>query len=281
MSHLTLICYHAECQKSIKINFHVVLTEERISRLNDIGMVWGDKLDLQWEKSYQEARQFYEQHGHLRPPTQYRTASGMILDSWLNHQRNSTRMTQERRDKLDAVGMVWEKEDRWEKQYNLAKAFFEENGHLNIHQGYVVDGVWLGKWLYSQVRAYRNEARGGKLPKEGEFSKERALLLKEIGMELSTKIERAWDEQFCEARKYFEANGDMRVPVNYITQSGKQLYIWLNNLRKQYRKGLLEEWKIRDLDSLQMDWHDPDQNERKGVTRKSGNNPLSAQPDSL
>ncbi len=57
--------------------------------------------------------------------------------------------------------------------YNQAKAYYEENGNLDIPKGYISDGFGLGLWLDRQKKRYRN----------GKLSDEYIKLLEYIGID--------------------------------------------------------------------------------------------------
>lgn len=135
------------------------LPKEIADRLDDLGMEWDSRYELLWEKTYAEAKKYYEKNGHLNVTTAYKTENGVSLGKWLDRQREEKRagkLSAERERKLEELKMVWEKRDAWEEKFALLKKYYEKNGNINIPQSYVVNGVWLGKWLYEQRRAYRS-----------------------------------------------------------------------------------------------------------------------------
>lgn len=48
-------------------------------------------------------------------------------------------------------------EQLWEKNYQLAKEFYESNGHLRIPISYVVDGYHIGIWIHNMKEAYNGK----------------------------------------------------------------------------------------------------------------------------
>lgn len=130
------------------------LTEEQIRRLDALGMNWGSRHDAAWEETYEEACRYREQHGNLDIPAAYITEGGCRLGKWLRHQRDACRegrLSAERKEKLSAIGMVWEPESGWESRFGLARQYYEEHGSLDMKSNYVVEGVWLAKWLKEQA----------------------------------------------------------------------------------------------------------------------------------
>jgi len=70
----------------------------------------------------------------------------------------------ERKAKLDVLGMRWEKKpDPWEVRYDLARAFFEEHGHLRVPATYRPEGIWLNKWLNEQKQVLAGKRKGKSL----------------------------------------------------------------------------------------------------------------------
>ncbi len=93
----------------------------------------------------------------------YVNAEGFQLGKWLERQR-TTKILPERKEKLDALGMRWEKKpDPWEVRYQLARTFYEQNGHLRVPTDYRPKGIWLGKWLNEQKQIYWGKRPGKSL----------------------------------------------------------------------------------------------------------------------
>ena len=95
-------------------NKRAKMSEEQINRLNKIGMLWGNKHDIAWEKAYAAACEYQKKHGHLDVPVAYTTPDGCRLGRWIRRQRENGQkdMSNERRSKLNAIGMLWETGNR-------------------------------------------------------------------------------------------------------------------------------------------------------------------------
>ena len=100
------------------------LTEEQIRRLDALGMIWGNRNDLLWEKGFACAKQYWEKHGRLPTSPSYTAEDGYKLGGWIADQREKYRagkMKPERKKRLDALGMIWEpqtKEVRRRRAYS-------------------------------------------------------------------------------------------------------------------------------------------------------------------
>ena len=130
------------------------LSQGQIARLDAIGMQWDGRHDVAWMKNYEAARAYREQYGHLEVPATYVTEDGLGLGKWLRHQRDAYKagtLSADRTERLLAIGMVLAPEDPWESKFNLARIYYEEHGNLDMKSNYVVEGVWLAKWLGEQT----------------------------------------------------------------------------------------------------------------------------------
>ena len=87
------------------------LTEEQIRRLDALGMIWGNRNDLLWEKGFASAKQYWEKHGRLPASPSYTAEDGYKLGGWIADQREKYRagkMKPERKKRLDSLGMIWD-----------------------------------------------------------------------------------------------------------------------------------------------------------------------------
>lgn len=129
------------------------LSEEQIARLDALGMIWESKYEKQWNEAFQALCEYYQKNGLYEIPAAYQTESGIRLGAWVRRQRDfykNNKLSDERIEKLRNIGFTLEKSDPWEEKFLLAKAYFEEHGDLNVPAQYVVNGVWLNKWLNEQ-----------------------------------------------------------------------------------------------------------------------------------
>ena len=211
------------------------LTQNRIERLEAIGMVWSTSNDL-WEQNYAAATQYYLEHGDLEVPIKYETPSGFGLGVWLGAQRAAHKageLPQEQVERLDALGMDWtNRNDRkWMSLYDVAAAYYHEHGNLNVPSEYVTpDGVLLGKWVARQRYAYLNPDRSS-----ARVTPERKALLDKLGM-VWEKYD-PWQERYDLALAYKTEHGDLEIPSVYKTADGVWLGSWVNRQRQTLSSG--------------------------------------------
>ena len=234
------------------------LTEQQIARLDSIGMFWGNRKEVAWQRGFEAAQKYHDTYGNLMVARKYVDPEGYPLGQWIiktRHQKADGCLREERIVQLDEIGMVWSVFDaKWEKAFALAVAYYEENGNLNIPRSYVTaSGEKLGSWLASQQWAY---------PK-GKLSQDQIERLEKIGMYWGNRNDRQWNEGYQRAKCYFEAHGNLKVPINYCSPDGYALGKWVK--RQKYTRlnpeksgGVLTPERIARLDAIGMQWEKAD-----------------------
>ena len=234
------------------------LTEQQIARLDSIGMKWGNRNDAAWEHGLEEARKFREQFGNLQVPAKYKTKDDYPLGKWINNarkRRNDGKLTEERIRQLDQMGMIWSVFDaKWEQGYALAMNYAAKHGDLNVPVNYTTEeGKKLGAWILNQRTAYAKEM----------LSQDQIGRLEKIGIYWGNRNDRQWNEVYGAAKRYFEANGDLDVPVAYVSPEGYALGKWVRRQQYAYRNpeksnAILSQERIELLDDVGMQWEKPD-----------------------
>ena len=119
-------------------------------------------------------------------------------------------------------------------------------------------GERLGQWVESQQWAY---------PK-GKLTEEQVERLSRIGMYWGNRNDRKWNEGYQEAKRYFDAHGDLNVPAEYVSPGGYNLGNWVK--RQRYTRqnpeksgAVLTEERIAKLDEIGMRWGKADSRLRR------------------
>ena len=218
------------------------LTKGQICRLNEIGMDWNSGSEQNFEKGYQALLAYYQEYGNADVKASYVSRDGYPLGRWVGNARRRYKeafgkpLTNEQKKRLDDLGMIWDKTAyQWEKNYAMAKAYYEEFGDLEILRTYVAkDGSLLGVWLDNQRAAYL-----GKRPDAAPLTQTQIQRLEEIGIKWETRNERQWIARYKSAEIFYKTNRNLKVPATYRTKDGCLLAKWLSRQREQYMKHTL------------------------------------------
>lgn len=227
------------------------LSPEKMYRLDTLGIVW-EPYQRQWEAMFSAAEAYYRENGDLEVPVAYRTPDGLNLGKWIRRQRDSFLKSrqggrpypEEQARRLERIGMVWEPGDPWEIRYRLAKAYYEEHGDLNVPGDYVSEGIWLGKWLNEQKQIYL-----GRRP-DRRLTEEQISRLEAISVSWINRSEQTWEEQYDEAKRYFDEHGSLAMPEGYLGRNGKRLDLWVKRQRSRSRRGELSRRKREKISAL-------------------------------
>ena len=83
------------------------LSQERLQRLDELGFVW-DPFSEQWEEGFRYLKLYLDREGHCRVPAKHKE-DGSPLGTWVSTQRRGKdSLSQERLQRLDEIGFVWE-----------------------------------------------------------------------------------------------------------------------------------------------------------------------------
>ncbi len=157
-------------------------------------------------------------------------------------------------------------EEKWNRNYKLAKAYYEHYGNLEISQsfktinGYEYDenGVLLGIWIVNQRTTYNGHGNG-------KITEEQIELLKQIGMRFETKnIEEEWNKKYELAKAYYKHHGNLEISQSFKTingyeydENGITLGSWISHQRNAYKgqgRNRITEEQIKLLNQIGMKW---------------------------
>ncbi len=161
-------------------NDRAPLSADQIRRLDELGMNWEGKHKASWDKAYFAACRYKREYGNLEIPVAYMTKDGIALGRWIRRQK-SAKLTESRRAKLNALGMVWETPDPWMEKFQLVKSYYDQYGHTKMPADYVVEGIWLRRWLSEQT-ARLNERPTGRGKQVKQLTNMQIACLAEVGI---------------------------------------------------------------------------------------------------
>lgn len=150
----------------------------------------------------------------------------------------------------------------WEHYFSEASIYYAEHGNLNVPKLYTTPGgLSLRVWLITQRRV-----REGQI--QGNLTQQQIARLNRIVMYWGNRNDRQWNEGYQEAKRYFDAHGNLNVPADYVSPCGYNLGNWVKrqrNTRQNPEKScaVLTEERIAKLDAIEMRWEKADSRLRR------------------
>ena len=246
---------------------HGILTEERIQKLNAIGINWQSKYDRAWEKYYNALCKYKYDNGNIDIKANYVTEDGIELGAWIsnlrtakNNRRRGYYLTDERITMLNKLGMIWDKIDfQWEKNYQACVEYYAKHRNLDVPASYTTaGGLRVGAW----IRRIR-KARDGRLKGGAMLTNEQIARLDAIGMNWQDAYTQRWEYGYSKAKEYYVQHKNLDVPTMYVTDDGFPLGKWLKgHIQATDKTGrpsikLTPERKAK-LDALGFKWEQED-----------------------
>jgi predicted helicase len=127
--------------------FKDVMSVERRRRLDGMGFEW-DPVGSAWEVHYFALESFNKREGHTIVP-HFHVEGGLKLGEWVIRQRRfKDVMPVGRRQRLDAIGFVWDApEAGWEEGFTALIKFKEREGHCRVPSRHIEGTFKLGSWV--------------------------------------------------------------------------------------------------------------------------------------
>jgi superfamily II DNA or RNA helicase len=134
------------------------LLPNRVHALDEIGFVW-DPREAQWLEMYAALVAFQKAHGHCNVPIGW--SANPLLGRWVSGQRiakKSRKLSDERAQRLEKIGLVWDPHDvKWEEMISALLAFKQAHGHCRVPANWRQNRE-LARWFGKQ-RQLRNSGR--------------------------------------------------------------------------------------------------------------------------
>ena len=196
------------------------LSTERRARLTDIGFVW-EPHEEQWEAGFSALSEFYTREDHCLVPKAFNTSDGYKLGIWVGTQRANTDLSTEKRDRLTAIGFIWDPfAEQWEAGFAALSEFYTREKHCRVPATFKTsDGFKLGFWVSNQ----RN--------RNADLSPEIRDRLTAIGFIWDALAEQ-WKAGFSALSEFYTRENHCRVPRHFKTSDGYKLGVWVSNLRR-------------------------------------------------
>lgn len=230
------------------------LSEKQRKLLEQLPLEQINQKNRAWYFAYEDVKEYYKKNGNLKIPKEYKGDSGIVLSDWLIRQRmakKADKLTDEQIALLDKMDFVWDSENVWNEGYRHAKEYFSKFHNLSMKKSFKCsDGYALGMWVFN----YRNAYNKKKSPVT--INQKQIKLLERIGM--VWVLETTWDKRFADIQRYFVLNNKL-PDTNCENDFEKKAYQWLNNQRKSYRLGYLQDYQLKKLSEIGIttEWLNP------------------------
>ncbi len=211
---------------------------ERRQRLDVLGFIW-DAIADAWEQGFAALKVFHDREGHCRVPQKHKEGD-CSLGIWVAHQRKKkVSMTDEQKQRLDAIGFVWEVlADDWERGFVALKVFHDREGHCRVPRDHTEVDYRLGQWVADQRK------RGPVIIVE------RKCRLDALGF-IWDALADTWEQGFVALEAFHGREGHCRVPERHM-EGDYSLGHWVGTQRKL---GISMTGRRRQrLDSLGFVW---------------------------
>ena len=135
------------------------LPEQRRRLLNELVFVW-NQADANWQEGYDQLVRYNDREGHCRVPIRHYEGE-FHLGRWVDGQRDRRSMPKDRRQKLDAVGFIWNPHQAgWENGFRLLQQYEKREGDCCVPKEHKEGGFALGTWVSNQRRKRDQLSKG-------------------------------------------------------------------------------------------------------------------------
>lgn len=152
-----------------------------------------------------------------------------------------------------------QRRDDWIQGYNLAYRFYIFHGTLDVPLDYSVDGFPLGHWVEAQRKHKKALTVNQKKLLDNihmlwHLKWNHHMMRTEREIRFGEEQFEKWKENWLLAKKFFEENGHLNIPINYVAmrEDGKKFKLgaWLQNQKTNFKNDRLPAERMGLLDSL-------------------------------
>ncbi len=220
------------------------LSKNRIDKLNSIGFSWDYKKD-QWDRLFKDYQKFKKKYNREPFHTSKNDSENKIV-VWVGTQKiqyNRNKLSQDRIDKLNSTGIIWDiLETAWEQSFNDYHSFKKEHNREPSNKSKNNYEKNIGCWATRQRIEYN----------KNNLSQDRIDKLNFIGFTWDIKGD-WWEQSFNAYVSFRKEHG--REPLHTSkNKSEKDIALWVTRQRKSYKRNKLSQDRIERLNSIGFTW---------------------------
>ena len=196
-----------------------------------------------WNTWWEVLKEYIQELGEL--PIRDTEYQGLKIGVWVSQQRSSYKLKilpKVRISKLEATPLwSWSPvEENWEKIYQKAKEFLDLHPNEEISQNTAYGEIHLGAWASTQRQNYKKNI----------LTPEKIGQLEELRAWSWDPITDLWNQGYEYLKKYIDETGQDASPSNRQIFDGYPIGAWVGTQRRNYKNGIIEDWKIKLLEEL-------------------------------
>ena len=232
---------------TIQRRLRPTLAPERVRMLDSLGFIW-DLFEEQWEEAFAALQKFHKREGHCNV-VQGHIEDGVGLGSWVSRQRKVKDLDADKIRKLNSLGFSWDRvSEKREQAFVALQKFHKREGHCNVPQNHIEDGVKLGVWV-STRRSHKSK-----------LSAEMVSKLDSLEF-VWNAFDTAWEKNFSALHAFYEREGHSEIPEGH-RENGCKIATW--TIIQRMKRAELSPDKVRRLDSIGFCWDPASKQWEKG-----------------
>ncbi|CAB9505289.1 helicase [Seminavis robusta] len=231
------------------------MPQARIDALEAIAFPWKVRDIQTWETMYERLQVYHQKHGNSDVPR--KCESDPRLGRWVQQQRRDYREEKLPHDKvalLENLYFVWrvaatakggvrrENMEEWNRMFAKLQQYQLEHGNCLVPREYEKD-LELGRWVRQQrTRKSLSDEQKSQLDALGFMWK----------VPHKKKAQVSFEEMLERLQGFKQRYGDCMVPAIY--PEDLPLGRWVQRMRQDYKKNILTDQQIFQMDSLGFTW---------------------------
>lgn len=210
---------------------------KQIEELDSIDFVW-DSHEATWDENFEKLKKYRQTHEY--EPSKEEDAG---LSQWLNYQKNDKREAEfykNRRQRISDLNFKDRSDKIWEENFEKLKEYRLTHEYEPSKE----EDAYLYQWLQIQKSQKR---------KDENFQLKRQQIL-DLNFK-GNQQDKTWDDTFDLLVTYLKENENTYPSQRNKETIAHRLAVWFLRIRADYRKGLLDDYRLKKLLSINFPFY--------------------------